>query len=382
MSGCTALIVAAGRGHRFGGDMPKQYRTLSGKAVLRWSLEAFSRHPDVHDVCCVIHPDDRTLYDEAARGLNLRPPVCGGDSRQDSVRFGLQSLEDDAPEVVLIHDGARPLVDAALIRRTLDGLTAHDGALPALAVVDTLKRGRNGLVAETVARDDLWRAQTPQGFRFAPILNAHRKFAQTDVTDDVALAERAGLTVALVIGAETNRKLTTEDDLNWAEETLMGGTETRIGNGFDVHAFEAGDSVTLCGVTIPHSARLCGHSDADVALHALTDALLGAVGAGDIGEHFPPSDETWRGTDSATFVRHACDKIAQARGTIVNVDVTIICQAPKIGPHRDAMRARIADILDIETARVNVKATTTEGLGFTGRGEGIAAQAVASVRLS
>lgn len=379
MSGCIALIVAAGRGRRFGGGIPKQYRTLAGVAVLRRTLAAFAAHPEVAGVRAVIHPDDRALYDAAAHGLDVLPPVVGGETRQDSVRLGLESLAGLAPDTVLIHDGARPFADAPLISRVIAALAGHPGALPALAVVDTVKRGNGGLVAETIDRGGLFLAQTPQGFRFGAIRAAHAAQAGQELTDDAAVAEAAGLTVALVAGSEANRKITTEEDLMAAEMAMTSG-ETRIGSGFDVHRFVAGTAVTLCGVAIPHSAALEGHSDADVALHALTDALLGAAGAGDIGQHFPPSDPQWRGAASRVFVTHAAGVIAAAGGTIVNVDVTVICEAPRVGPHRDAMRTAIADMLGIAPERVNVKGTTSEGLGFTGRREGIAAMASASVR--
>lgn len=379
MSGCIALVVAAGRGRRFGGDIPKQYRMLAGSPVLRRALQAFIGHAEVSAVRAVIHPDDRDLYAAAAAGLDLLEPVEGGSTRQESVRLGLESIAGLGPDTVLIHDGARPFVDAALVSRVIAALADRPGALPALAVVDTLKRGDGGLVAGTVDRSGLFRAQTPQGFRYGPLRAAHAAQTGSDLTDDAAVAEAAGLSVALVAGSENNRKITTEEDLMAAETALAAG-ETRTGSGFDVHRFTPGDAVILCGVRVPHSATLEGHSDADVALHALTDALLGAAGEGDIGQHFPPSDPTWRGAASSRFVGHAASLIRAAGGIVVNVDVTIICEAPRIGPHRDAMRAAIAAMLDIEPARVNVKGTTTEGLGFTGRGEGIAAQATASVR--
>jgi 2-C-methyl-D-erythritol 4-phosphate cytidylyltransferase/2-C-methyl-D-erythritol 2,4-cyclodiphosphate synthase len=313
--------------------------------------------------------------------LDLLDPVPGGATRQESVRLGLESLAGDPPEWVLIHDGVRPLVGAALIDRVLHALRAHAGALPALAVIDTLKRGEGGAVVGTVDRTGLYRAQTPQGFSYAAIIEAHRRFADAAMTDDAALAEAAGLTVVLVAGDEDNMKVTEPTDLARAERLLAADRRPRTGLGFDVHRLAPGDGVVLLGVRVPCPFRLVGHSDADVGLHALTDALLGALGAGDIGAHFPPSDPRWGGADSAIFLRHACDLVAAAGGRIEHVDVTLICERPKIGPHRAAMTARVAELLALAPGRASVKATTTEGLGFPGRGEGIAAQAIATVVL-
>lgn len=382
MSGCIALVVGAGRGHRFGGDLPKQYVCVGGKTVLGLSMQAFAGHPGVNAVRAVIHPDDRNLYDDAVRGLPgaLLDPVNGGANRQESVRLGLESLSGHAPDLVLIHDAARPFVDHGLVDRVLASLQTGPGAIPALPVNDTLKRGAGRNITGTVERADLWRAQTPQGFRYRDILDAHANSAGLDLTDDAAVAEQAGLAVELVDGSEDNVKLTTKDDLIRAER-LLGGGETRTGFGFDVHRFTGGSGVTLCAVRIPHSNALEGHSDADVGLHALTDALLGCVGEGDIGSHFPPGEAEWRGASSDIFLRKAVDIIAARGGVIVNVDVTLICEEPKIGAHRTAMRDAMAKILGLGRDRVSVKATTTERLGFTGRKEGIAAQAVATVRL-
>ena len=376
-----ALVVGAGRGHRFGGDIPKQYCRLDGEPVLRHTLRAFASHPAVDAVQPVIHPDDIEFFREAADGLGVREAVAGGESRQDSVRLGLEHIAADAPDMVLIHDAARPFVSADVVTRVLDALGETPGAIPALPVTDTLKRGDDtGTgVAETVSRDGLWRAQTPQGFRFADILAAHRAVIGEALTDDAAVAEHAGLRVAIVQGSEENVKITTTEDLAKAQSA---NTVYRTGMGFDVHAFGDGDHVTLCGVRIAHDKGLVGHSDADVGLHAITDAVLGAIGAGDIGDHFPPSDPQWKGAPSDIFLAHAVRLIREGGGEIVNVDVTLICEQPKIGPHRDVMRARIAEIMGINTDQVGVKATTTEGLGFTGRSEGIAAQAITSVRLS
>ncbi|EWY42271.1 2-C-methyl-D-erythritol 2,4-cyclodiphosphate synthase [Skermanella stibiiresistens SB22] len=387
MTSCVALIVAAGSGERFGGDRPKQYQRLAGRAVLHHTISTFLRHPAVDAVQVVIQPAHRELYDAAVADLALPEPVAGGATRQDSVRLGLERLAalDPVPGFVLIHDAARPLVDDATIQAVRDRLDAVPAAIAAVAVTDTLKRGVAGLIGGTVERAGLWRAQTPQGFRFADILGAHREFAGAELTDDAAVAERAGLEVALVEGNADNLKVTNQDDLARAamlmNASLLTLPDIRTGQGFDVHRFAPGDHVVLCGVAVPHDARLEGHSDADVGLHALTDAILGALGSGDIGSHFPPSDPQWRGADSAMFLRHAVDLVRQRGGMIAHADVTLICERPKIGPHRDAMVARMAELLGIAPDRVSVKATTTERLGFTGRGEGIAAQAVATVRL-
>lgn len=383
-----ALIVAAGRGERAGGGVPKQYRALAGVPVLRRAVETFLRHPRVNGVRVMIAADHRALYDDATDGLALPDPVIGGDERQASVRNGLESLNGDAPERVLIHDAARPLVPPTVIDRVLDALDRAPAALPVLPVADTLKRGADGLVAGTVDRDGLWRAQTPQGMRYPDILEAHRRAAAEGmaVTDDVALMEWAGHPVALVAGAEDAMKITTAEDFAMAERLLAGTMETRVGTGFDVHRLGekvAGgvDGVALGGIVIPHDRALLGHSDADVGLHALTDALLGALGDGDIGAHFPPSDPQWKGAASDRFLADACRRVRDAGGAIRHLDLTVICERPKVGPHRDAMRARIAEICGLTTARVSVKATTTERLGFPGRGEGIAAQAAATIVL-
>jgi 2-C-methyl-D-erythritol 4-phosphate cytidylyltransferase/2-C-methyl-D-erythritol 2,4-cyclodiphosphate synthase len=378
----AALILAAGRGTRLGGDIPKQYLDLAGQPVLRHSIIAFARHKAVNFVRVVIHADDRGAYERAAAGLGLLAPVPGGADRQESVRLGLESLAELAPERVLIHDGARPLVDAATISRSLDALASAPGAIAAVPLADTLKRDAAGLARGGIDRTGLWRAQTPQAFDFAKILAAHRAAAGAGLTDDAAVAERAGLAVRLVQGSEDNIKVTTRDDLLRAERLLAGMFgDTRVGSGFDVHAFGPVRPLMLCGIEVPHERGLEGHSDADVGLHALTDALLGALGAGDIGQHFPPSDPQWRGAASDRFLRHAADLVGAAGGLIAHLDVTLICERPKIGPHRERMRARIGEILDHARDRISVKATTTEGLGFTGRGEGIAAQATATVRL-
>ncbi|MHA1517059.1 MAG: bifunctional 2-C-methyl-D-erythritol 4-phosphate cytidylyltransferase/2-C-methyl-D-erythritol 2,4-cyclodiphosphate synthase [Alphaproteobacteria bacterium] len=389
----AGLIVAAGRGTRMAGDAkkPKQYCPLGGVPMLARTIDAFAKHPQIDDILVVIHPDDRTLYEAATApiGGRLLAPVAGGARRQESVRAGLEALAAKQTDFVVIHDAARPFVDADLITRVIAGLEEHAGALPCLPVTDTLKRGEAGRIVGTVAREGLWRAQTPQGFWFEAILKAHRAAARDstlDFTDDAAVAEWFGIDVALVEGSEHNRKLTTAEDLKIADEMLRTDRETAAGTvcvacGYDVHALSSGDAVILCGVSIPHTKTLVGHSDADVGLHALTDALLGTIADGDIGLHFPPSDERWRGAPSDIFLKTAADKVQQRGGAIVHVDVTLMCEAPRIGPYRDPMRTRIAEILKIDPSQVSIKATTNEGLGFVGRSEGIAAMATATVRL-
>jgi 2-C-methyl-D-erythritol 4-phosphate cytidylyltransferase / 2-C-methyl-D-erythritol 2,4-cyclodiphosphate synthase len=382
MTSVCALIVAAGRGSRFGGGVPKQYLALGGVSVLRYAVTAFAEHPRIGDVLVTIRPEDRELYDRAINGLRVMAPVAGGPTRQDSVRLGLEALGLKHPNRVLIHDGARPFPGSALIDRVIDGLDRAPGAIPCLPLRDTIKRAEAGLIRATIDRSELWRAQTPQGFLFNAILAAHRGAVGRALTDDAAVAEAAGLTPVLVAGSEGNLKVTTVEDLAAAEQLLAARlSDIRVGQGFDVHAFCGGEHVGICGIEIPHDQSLAGHSDADVGLHALTDAVLGAIGAGDIGMHFPPSDPRWRGAASDQFLRHAADLVRARGGAIAAVDVTIICERPKIGPHRAAMIERIAAILGIAAERVSVKATTTDKLGFTGRGEGIAAQAVATVRL-
>jgi 2-C-methyl-D-erythritol 4-phosphate cytidylyltransferase / 2-C-methyl-D-erythritol 2,4-cyclodiphosphate synthase len=378
MTGTAALIVAAGRGERAqtGDGVPKQYRRLAGgPAVVGWASEAFRLHPRI-DLLCLVErfegrpcPVPRMLF------------VQGGETRQESVRNGLEALAAHAPRGVLIHDGARPFVSAALIDRVIAALNRADAVAPMLPVTDTLRRRMGGALT-LVARDDLLRAQTPQGFRFDAILDAHRRFAHDPVTDDFALAERAGLSLATVMGDEMNMKITTAEDFVLAERIASGILpDLRTAMGFDAHRFGPGDHVWLCGVKVPHTHGLEGHSDADVGLHALTDAILGAIGEGDIGMHFPSSDKKWAGVASHVFLERAADLLRDRRGVVANADVTLICEAPKIGPHRQAMRELIARTLGIEIDRVSVKATTTDGLGFTGRSEGIAAQATVTVRL-
>ena len=382
MASVYALVVAAGRGSRFGGAVPKQYLALGGASILRHAVAALAGHPRISEVLVTIRPEDRGVYDRAVVGLRVMSPVAGGSTRQDSVRFGLEALTPYRPERVLIHDGARPFPNSSLVDRVIDGLDRAPAVIPCLPLRDTIKRSEDGLIRATVDRSALWRAQTPQGFHFDAILAAHRAAIGRALTDDAAVAEAAGLAPLVIEGSEDNLKVTTAEDLAAAEILIAARLgDVRVGQGFDVHAFGPGDQVRICGIEIPHEASLVGHSDADVGLHALTDAVLGAVGAGDIGMHFPTSDPRWRSAASDQFLRHAADLVCAKGGWVAAVDVTIICERPKIGPYRAAMTERVAAILGVAAARVSIKATTTDKLGFTGRGEGIAAQAVATVRL-
>jgi 2-C-methyl-D-erythritol 4-phosphate cytidylyltransferase/2-C-methyl-D-erythritol 2,4-cyclodiphosphate synthase len=375
----AAVVVAAGRGVRAGGSLPKQYRSLAGEPVIRSSLALFAWHGQVGAVQTVIHPDDRTSYEAAAAGLKLLPPVAGGASRQASVRAGLEALSARAPDIVLVHDAARPFCSTELVSRAIAACEKTGAAIPALEVTDTIKRvDAEGLVAGTVDRAELRAVQTPQAFAFDALLKAHRK----DFTDDAALIEWAGHKVAVFAGESGNVKLTTEEDFAKAEARRIASlTDLRLGNGFDVHAFGDGDHVWLGGLKIPHDRGLTGHSDADVALHAIVDAILGAIADGDIGKHFPPNDPRWKGASSDQFLKFAVERVARRGGRVAHIDVTIVCEAPRIGPHRDAIRKRIAEIAEISVERVAVKATTSEELGFTGRKEGIVAMATATVRL-
>jgi 2-C-methyl-D-erythritol 4-phosphate cytidylyltransferase / 2-C-methyl-D-erythritol 2,4-cyclodiphosphate synthase len=375
-----AIIVAAGSGIRAGGGVPKQYRPVAGQPLLRHAVLRLLDHPAITGVTVVINPECRALYDDAVAGLALPEPIAGGATRQDSVRAGLEALASDAPHLVLIHDAARAFVPDGVIDALVAAFADRDvdGACPALPQVDSLRRGSDGRFSGSVDRENLWRVQTPQAFRYPAILAAHRA-AAPGATDDVAIALDAGLSVAITPGDERAFKVTEPDD--FAKAAAMTVYSSRAASGFDVHRFGPGDHVWLCGIKVPHDAGLIGHSDADAGLHALTDALLGTIAAGDIGDHFPPSDDRWRGAASDQFLAHAATLVRQKGGIIDHVDVTLICERPKVGPHREAMRARIATILGVAVDRVSVKATTTEKLGFTGRQEGIAAQAMASVRL-
>lgn len=373
----AALVVAAGSGSRAGGDTPKQYRRLAGKPLLAHALEAL-RHPGIGRIQAVIGEGQERDYEAAAGHLPLPSPVIGGSTRRESVRNGLETLASAGVERVLIHDAARPFLPAAVVDRLLAALDRHQGAVPALPVADTLARW-DGALGEAVPREHLVRVQTPQAFRFEPIRRAHAAWTGGEATDDAQVARAAGLSVATVEGDPRLEKLTYEADFARAEAMLAAALVPRTGLGFDVHAFGPGDGVMLGGVRVPHDRGLVGHSDADVLLHAVTDAVLGAIGAGDIGDHFPPGDPRWRGAESAPFLEHARDLVERSGGRIVHVDATIVCEAPRIGPYRDAMRARLAAQLRLPPGSVSIKATTTERLGFAGRGEGIAAQAVATL---
>jgi 2-C-methyl-D-erythritol 4-phosphate cytidylyltransferase/2-C-methyl-D-erythritol 2,4-cyclodiphosphate synthase len=382
----AAVVVAAGRGLRAGGPFAKQYRTIAGEPVIRMSLALFARHPEVDVVQPVIHPDDRELFAAATAQLELAPPVVGGATRQASVLAGLQALEGQAPDIVLIHDAARPFASAALLSRAIAVAGKASAAIPGLPVVDTVKAvDPAGRVCATLDRAGLRIVQTPQAFAFAKILAAHRSAqaaGREDFTDDAALAEWAGMAVTVFEGEAGNTKLTSADDFLTAErERGLRLSDVRTATGFDVHSFADGDHVMIAGVRIPHGRGLTGHSDADVALHALTDAVLGTIAEGDIGAHFPPSDPQWRGASSDRFLAFAAERVRARGGRIAALDLTLLCESPRIGPYRDAMRERIASIAGISHTRVAVKATTTERLGFLGRGEGIAALATATVRL-
>ncbi len=382
----AAIVIAAGRGLRAGGDIPKQYRELGGEPVVRSTLSALLAQPQIGTVQPVIHPDDDEVFRAATAGLKFAPPVSGGATRQASVRAGLQAVAAHAPDIVLIHDAARPFLSASLIGRAIDAGGRYGAAAPAVAITDTVKKiDSDGVVIETLDRNRLRTVQTPQAFKFDLIIDAHRRALAAgleDFSDDAALAEWAGQRVSVFEGEAGNVKLTTSDDFVRAEAAraaVLG--DVRTGNGFDVHAFADGDHVMLAGVRIPHSCGVTGHSDADVALHALVDAILGALAEGDIGQHFPPSDPQWRGASSDRFLAFACERVRARRGMIAHLDVTVVCEAPRVSPHRDAMRERIAAIAGISSSRVAVKATTSEKLGFTGRSEGIVAMATATVRL-
>jgi 2-C-methyl-D-erythritol 4-phosphate cytidylyltransferase/2-C-methyl-D-erythritol 2,4-cyclodiphosphate synthase len=373
----TAIIVAAGKGERAGGGVPKQFRVVGGKPVLRWAAEALIRHPAVQSVRVVIGKGQEEQAAAALEALPVGDPISGGAERTDSVRAGLALIESDA---VLIHDAARPFCPPAVIDRLIASLEFFDGAAPTLPIGDTIARGGDSL-GDPVDRNGLIRVQTPQAFRTAALRSAYERWSGGAPTDETTVLRAAGMKVAAVEGDAALDKLTLPADFDRAEQWLAGRLVPRTGMGFDVHAFAGEGPLMLGGVEVPHARGLAGHSDADVALHAITDALLGAAGLGDIGEHFPPTDPRWKGAASALFLAHAVELLHERGAIIDHVDCTIIAEAPKVGPHRDAMRARIAGIMGLSIAQVSIKATTTEGLGFTGRREGIAAQAVASIRM-
>lgn len=373
----STVIVAAGSSVRAGPGLPKPWRMLAGRSVLRWSVEAFAK-AGASEIVVVVAEGRQDDAAEALAGLQGWRAVAGGATRAASVQAGLSALGGAPDQVVMIHDAARPFVAEAHVRRLLDALETADGAIPALPVADTLKRGADA-VAETVSREGLWRAQTPQAFRLDRLKAAYAAWSGGEPTDDAAVMEAAGGRVALAPGDPLLMKLTYPEDFEMAERLAGQARIVRIGQGLDAHRWGPGEAVWLCGVRIDHDQALIGHSDADAGLHAITDALLGAIGEGDIGEHFPPSDPQWKGAASDRFLAHAASLVAAKGGRILNVDVTLVCERPKIRPHRDAMRARLAEILDLPLDRVSVKATTTEGMGFTGRQEGLLAQAVASV---
>jgi 2-C-methyl-D-erythritol 4-phosphate cytidylyltransferase/2-C-methyl-D-erythritol 2,4-cyclodiphosphate synthase len=368
----ATILVAAGSGTRFGAETPKQFLPLAGKPVIRHAAEALAACSDL------LQPvGDAAAIEPALAGLNHLPVVPGGATRQDSVRAGLEALAAHDPDIVLVHDAARPNIPPATVPALLAALEQAAGAIPAAPVADTLKRAAQGVILETVPREGLFRAQTPQAFHFPALLAAHRSGVQ-GATDDAALLEAAGHSILIVPGAEGNIKITYPEDLQRLERT-MTTLIPRVGTGFDVHVLEAGRPLMLCGLEVPHDKGLAGHSDADVGIHALCDAIYGALAEGDIGRHFPPSEATWKDADSARFLRHAAGRIAARGGRLANADVTLICERPKVSPHAAAMQARLASLLDVPPDLISVKATTTERLGFTGRGEGIAAQAAVCI---
>lgn len=378
----AALIVAAGRGSRAGGGLPKQYRQIGGEPILARTIRALLTCKQVDLLRVVIHPDDKLLYEDTAPDdPRLGPPIIGGSERALSVKLGLEAMAEDPPNKILVHDAARPFVTQAAICDVIEALVDYPGALAAVPVVDALRREEDGLCADPIDRTRAWRAQTPQGFHFDEILAAHRANTDPMAADDAELARAAGLSVKLVESNAENFKITTPNDFARAERQLSVALETRVGQGYDVHAFASGEKVTLCGVDIPFDKTLSGHSDADVSMHALTDAIFGALAEGDIGQWFPPSEAEWKGADSAIFLEKAMERIRARGGVLINADITIVCEQPKIGPHAQAMRQRLAEIMMVEVGRISVKATTSERLGFTGRSEGIAANAIVSISL-
>ena len=382
---CVALILAAGRGFRFGRSTPKQYLKLNGQSILARSIRIISSHPRIKSIRVVIHPDDKMLYEETTADFNLLKPIFGGAERQDSVRLGLESFKEFKPKFVLIHDAVRPFISEQIINDILFSLERKTKAvIPGLMIKDSIKRVHNKIVTSSVDRTNLWQAQTPQGFNFQTIIKAHEAAKGLKFTDDAAIAELSGIKVEVIEGSHENFKITTSQDLERGKQLLNykgGNNILRVGIGSDVHRFKKGTAIVLCGIKIPFNKSLEGHSDADVAMHAITDAILGAVGAGDIGVHFPPSEPKWKNSSSEVFLHHAANKVQHHRGQIINIDLTIICEKPKINEYRSQMQKNIARILKISSKKVNIKATTTEQLGFLGREEGIAAQAIAGVEI-
>ena len=385
----AAVVVAGGSGLRAGGEKPKQYQMIGGKPVIWWTLKAFLDHPGVNHVQPVIGEGHEEMFADSIRGLSLSHPVIGGATRQDSCRIGVEAVECHNPAKVLIHDAARPFVSQDLIGHVIAWLERYPAVVPGMPVAETLKFAPGGIVSRTVDRAGIWTAQTPQGFAYEPILAAHRKAvadATTNLTDDASVAEHAGIAISMIAGRQENRKLTTAEDIDIANREMMGRQfeslpDIRTGQGIDIHAFAPGNAVTLCGVAIPYAMKLMGHSDADAAMHALTDAILGTIGEGDIGTHFPPSDPQWKGAPSRIFLMKAVALLEARRGIIANVDITILAEAPKIAPHVAAMKEFLAPLLHVTSDRIAIKATTMEKLGAIGRKEGIMAFATATVRL-
>jgi 2-C-methyl-D-erythritol 4-phosphate cytidylyltransferase / 2-C-methyl-D-erythritol 2,4-cyclodiphosphate synthase len=371
----AAILLAAGSGSRFAPHSPKQFASLAGGPVIRHAAVALAPH-----VALLQPVGDATPIAEALAGIDHLPPIPGGATRQDSVRVGLEALTPHGPDIVLVHDAARPVIPEGTIPALIAALESAAGAIPAIPVADTLKRVASGRITATIPRDGLYRAQTPQAFHFPALLAAHRD-ATAQATDDAALVETTGQTVAIVQGSEDNIKLTYPEDQKRLERILTARLIPRVGTGFDVHALQTGRPLILCGVTVPYDKGLAGHSDADVGIHALCDAIYGALAEGDIGRHFPPTEAAWKNADSSRFLNHAADRIGARGGTLAHADITLICERPRIAPHAEAMRTRLSAILGTDVARISVKATTTERLGFTGRGEGIAAQAVVTLLL-
>lgn len=385
----AAVIVAGGSGLRAGGEKPKQYQMIGGRAVIWWTLRAFLDHPGVDCVQAVIGEGHEEMFGASVKGLDVPRPVIGGSTRQDSCRIGVEAMERMKPDKVLIHDAARPFVSQGLISEVIAWLDRFSAVVPGMPVAETLKYAPGGIVNRTVDRAGIWTAQTPQGFTYSMILDAHREAlteAAANLTDDASVAERAGIAISMIPGRHENRKLTTADDVERADHDMTARTlaslpDIRVGQGIDIHPFAAGDGVTLCGVGIPHAQSLKGHSDADVALHALTDAILGAIGEGDIGIHFPPSDPQWKGAASSIFLSRAMELLRAKGGLVGNIDLTLLAEAPKIAPHVTAMKSFLAPLLGIDPSRIAIKATTAERLGAIGRKEGIIAFATATVRL-